>query len=38
LHSPTAILLAFAKKYSSIELEAHMLFPIKPPAATITFA
>jgi len=36
-HSPTGDLAGVAKKYSSIELEAHMLYPdFKPPTATIT--
>jgi len=36
-HSPDGDLAGVAKKYSSIELEAHMLYPdFKPPAATIT--
>ncbi len=38
-HSPTGDLAGVAKKYSSIELEAHMLYPdFKPPTATITLA
>lgn len=36
-HSPTGDLAGVAKKYSSIELEAHMLYPdFKKPTATIT--
>jgi cytochrome c oxidase cbb3-type subunit III len=36
-HSPTGDLAGVAKKYSSIELEANMLYPdFKPPTATIT--
>ena len=36
-HSPDGDLAGVAKKYSSIELEAHMLYPdFKPPTATIT--
>jgi len=36
-HSPEGDLAGVAKKYSSIELEAHMLYPdFKPPTATIT--
>ncbi|HET9805265.1 MAG TPA: cytochrome c [Candidatus Acidoferrum sp.] len=36
-HSPTGDLAGVAKKYSSIELESHMLYPdFKPPTATIT--
>lgn len=38
-HSPTGDLAGVAKKYSSIELEAHMLYPdFKPPTATVTLA
>jgi len=36
-HSPTGDLAGVAKKYSSIELEAQMLYPdFKPPTATVT--
>ena len=36
-HSPEGDLAGVAKKYSSIELEAHMLYPdFKPPTATVT--
>jgi cytochrome c oxidase cbb3-type subunit 3 len=36
-HSPTGDLAGVAKKYSSIELEAHMLYPdFQPPTATVT--
>ncbi len=36
-HSPDGDLAGVAKKYSSIELEAHMLYPnFQPPTATIT--
>ncbi|GAC1632475.1 MAG: hypothetical protein NVS9B14_05810 [Candidatus Acidiferrum sp.] len=38
-HSPTGDLAGVAKKYSSIELEAHMLYPdFKPPTATVTLS
>jgi cytochrome c oxidase cbb3-type subunit III len=36
-HSPSGDLAGIAKKYSSIELEAHMLYPdFPPPTATVT--
>jgi len=38
-HSPTGNLAGISKKYSSIELEAHMLYPDdKPVLATVTLA
>lgn len=38
-HSPTGDLAGVAKKYSAVELQAHMLYPdFKPPTATITLS
>jgi cytochrome c oxidase cbb3-type subunit III len=38
-HSPTGDLAGVAKKYSTIELESHMLYPdFKPPTANVTLA
>src|SRR5215467_1662828 len=34
-HSPTGDLAGVAKKYSSIELEAHMLYPDEKPVAAV---